>query len=148
MEKTLHSASKRAFSTNGEARRRWSYGVGCMASNGVGKLKYIESIMNKHDYLDVLRKILRKGPPNLALDRHFASNMTTILSSPDLNPIEHLYGICFSDDNGGPQTATAMKNHIEILGWDRLYHPPYSPNLAPSDFHIFLALKKNLCKQR
>ncbi|GFV94809.1 transposable element Tc1 transposase [Trichonephila clavipes] len=28
MEKTLHSASKRAFSTNGEARRWWSYGVG------------------------------------------------------------------------------------------------------------------------
>ncbi|GFS53510.1 transposable element Tcb1 transposase [Trichonephila clavipes] len=30
---------------------------GCMTSNGVGKLKYIESIMNKYDYLDVLKKL-------------------------------------------------------------------------------------------
>ena len=28
--------------------------------------------------------------------------------------------------------------------WDILDHPPYSPDLAPGDFHLFLHLKKHL----
>jgi histone-lysine N-methyltransferase SETMAR len=28
--------------------------------------------------------------------------------------------------------------------WDTSDHPPYSPDLAPSDFHLFLRLKKRL----
>ena len=33
---------------------------------------------------------------------------------------------------------------LEIFKLDTLDHPPYSPNLAPSDFHLFLHLKKHL----
>ena len=29
-----------------------------------------------------------------------------------------------------------------------MYHPPYSPDLAPSDFHLFLHLKKLLGGKR
>ena len=29
-----------------------------------------------------------------------------------------------------------------------LDHPPYSPNLAPSDFHLFLHLKKHLAGKK
>ncbi|GFX73194.1 hypothetical protein TNCV_1245171 [Trichonephila clavipes] len=36
-----------------------------------------------------------------------------------------------------------MQNHFVILGWERL-HPP---DLAPSDFHLFPALKKNLTRR-
>ncbi|GFV81722.1 histone-lysine N-methyltransferase SETMAR [Trichonephila clavipes] len=41
-----------------------------------------------------------------------------------------------------------MQNHIATLGWERLHHPPYSPDLAPSDFPLFPALKKNLAGKR
>jgi len=27
------------------------------------------------------------------------------------------------------------------MGWELLQHPPYSPDLAPSDFHLFGPLK-------
>ncbi|GFW24769.1 histone-lysine N-methyltransferase SETMAR [Trichonephila clavipes] len=30
-------------------------------------------------------------------------------------------------------SATATQNHIATLGWKRLHHPPYSPDLAPRD---------------
>jgi histone-lysine N-methyltransferase SETMAR len=30
------------------------------------------------------------------------------------------------------------------LGFQRLDHPPYSPDLAPSDYHLFPRLKKQL----
>jgi histone-lysine N-methyltransferase SETMAR len=29
-----------------------------------------------------------------------------------------------------------------------LEHPPYSPDLAPSDFHVFGPLKKHMCGKR
>lgn len=31
---------------------------------------------------------------------------------------------------------------IATLNWARLSHPPYSPDLAPSDFHFFNAFKR------
>ncbi|GFS90055.1 histone-lysine N-methyltransferase SETMAR [Trichonephila clavipes] len=48
------------------------------------------------------------------------------------------------DDNARPHTVTAMQNHIATLDWEPLHYPPYTPDLAPSDFHLFPALKKNL----
>jgi len=30
------------------------------------------------------------------------------------------------------------------MGWALLPHPPYSPDLAPSDFHLFGRLKESL----
>ena len=33
---------------------------------------------------------------------------------------------------------------IEDLGWKLLTHPPYSPDLAPSDFHLFGPLKESM----
>ncbi|GFT51752.1 histone-lysine N-methyltransferase SETMAR [Trichonephila clavipes] len=44
--------------------------------------------------------------------------------------------------------ATATQNHIGTLGWECLHHPPYSVDLAPSDFHLVPALKKNLIGRR
>ncbi|GFW92148.1 mariner Mos1 transposase [Trichonephila clavipes] len=48
------------------------------------------------------------------------------------------------DDNVRLHSATATQNCTETLGWERLHHLPYSPDIAPSDFHLFPTLKKNL----
>jgi len=32
--------------------------------------------------------------------------------------------------------------------WDILDHPPYSPDLAPTNFHLFLHLKKHLAGKK
>jgi histone-lysine N-methyltransferase SETMAR len=37
---------------------------------------------------------------------------------------------------------------ITILGCTVLPHPPYSPDLAPSDFYLFGALKDAICGKR
>ncbi|GFX57483.1 transposable element Tcb1 transposase [Trichonephila clavipes] len=44
---------------------------GCMANNGVGKLGYIKSIMNKYDYLDVLKNNLKESATELGLGSSF-----------------------------------------------------------------------------
>ncbi|GFV06778.1 histone-lysine N-methyltransferase SETMAR [Trichonephila clavipes] len=55
--------------------------------------------------------------------------------------------ILLLEDNATPHSAMSMQNHIATLGWERLYHPPYSADLAPSDFHLYPDLKKNLAQR-
>lgn len=49
--------------------------------------------------------------------------------------------VVFLDDNARPHRSKQTNAKIRELGWDRLDHPPYSPDLAPSDFHLFRSLQ-------
>ena len=52
-------------------------------------------------------------------------------------------GVCLLHDNEPPRSAhvtTALLEKFNSL----LDHPPYRPDLAPSDFRLFLHLKKHL----
>ena len=37
------------------------------------------------------------------------------------------------------------RDNIDAFEWDLLPHPPYSPDIAPSDYHLFRSLKHFLC---
>jgi transposase len=47
-------------------------------------------------------------------------------------------------DNARPHTARATIDALETLKFEVLPHPPYSPDLAPSNFHFFPHLKRDL----
>lgn len=47
-------------------------------------------------------------------------------------------------DNARPHVATMVKSTLRELDWEPLQHPPYSPDLAPTDFHLFRSLSNNL----
>jgi histone-lysine N-methyltransferase SETMAR len=51
-------------------------------------------------------------------------------------------------DNSRPHTASATQDLIVTFGWEQFDHPPYSPDLAPSDFHLFLHLNTFLGGRR
>lgn len=57
-------------------------------------------------------------------------------------------GVVLLHDNARPHTANRTQDLITSFGWEQLDHPPYSPDLAPSDYHLFLHLKKHLAGQR
>lgn len=57
-------------------------------------------------------------------------------------------GIVLLHDNARPHVAHRTRDLITSYGWEQLDHPPYSPDLAPSDYHLFLHLKKHLGGQR
>jgi histone-lysine N-methyltransferase SETMAR len=51
-------------------------------------------------------------------------------------------------DNARLHTATQTQALITSFGGEQFNHtPPYSPDKAPSDFHLFLHLKKFLAGQ-
>jgi len=52
-------------------------------------------------------------------------------------------GILFLHDNAPTHRALATQNNLAYLGFQLLDHPPYSPDLAPSDYHLFPGLKNN-----
>ncbi len=53
-------------------------------------------------------------------------------------------GVILQHNNVPPHAAHLTRGTLEELGWEVLIHPLYSPDLAPSDFHLFGPLKKFL----
>jgi len=53
-------------------------------------------------------------------------------------------GILFLHDNAPANLAFATQKKLAYLGFQYLDHPPYSPDLAPSNYHVYPGLKKQL----
>jgi len=51
-------------------------------------------------------------------------------------------GVLLQHDNARPHTARSTVATIQDLSFECLPHLPYSPDLAPSDFHVFGPLKE------
>ena len=52
-------------------------------------------------------------------------------------------GVLFHHDNAGPHISLVTRQKLRELGWEVLMHPPYSPDLAPSNYHLFRSLKNS-----
>ena len=80
--------------------------------------------INSDAYIDTLRKLkakLRRVRPHL--------DMSKVL-------LQH--------DNAKPHTSLKTREVIASFGWTTVTHPPYSPDLAPSDYHLFGPLKEGV----
>jgi len=52
--------------------------------------------------------------------------------------------VLFLHGNAPAHRALATQKKLAYLGFQYLDHPPYSPDLAPSDYHLFPGLIKQL----
>ena len=57
-------------------------------------------------------------------------------------------GIVLLHDNVRPHIAVHTVETLQKLNFEVLAHPPYSPDLAPSDCHLFGPLKEALRGRR
>jgi transposase len=57
-------------------------------------------------------------------------------------------GVVLLHDNVRPHTAPHTHALIKLFNSEIFDHPPYSPDLAPSDYHLFIKMKVWLATQR
>ena len=55
--------------------------------------------------------------------------------------------VIFQHDNAQPHVAKVDKETLQALNWDVLPHPPYSPDVAPSDYQLFRSMAHCLAEQ-
>ena len=65
---------------------------------------------------------------------------------PDYRRRQHK--VIFLHDNSPSHTAKRVKETIESLSCEILAHAAYSPDLAPSDYHLVVSLGHALAEQR
>ena len=53
-------------------------------------------------------------------------------------------GVIFHHDNAIPHTSLATRQKLLRRGWEVMLHPPFSSDLAPSDYYIFRCLHNSL----
>jgi hypothetical protein len=66
----------------------------------------------------------------------------------DLDMRKVTKGVLFLHDNAPAHRALAAQKQLAYLGFQCLDLLPYSPDLAPSDYHLFPGLKKKKLKSR
>ena len=49
-------------------------------------------------------------------------------------------GILLLQDNAPVHNSHVARSEARACGYEILSHPPYSPDIAPSDFHLFPAM--------
>jgi histone-lysine N-methyltransferase SETMAR len=57
-------------------------------------------------------------------------------------------GVMLLHDNARPHAAARTQGMLQEFGWKVFEHPAYSPDLAPSDFHLFPKWKELLGGRR
>ena len=56
--------------------------------------------------------------------------------------------VILQHDNARPHVAKPVKTYLETLKWEVLPHPPYSPDIAPSNYYLFRLIAYGLADQQ
>ena len=61
-----------------------------------------------------------------------------------VRPALEMFKVLLQHDNARPHTSLKIREVIGSFGWTTTSHSLYSPDLPPSDFHLFGLLKESL----
>ena len=56
--------------------------------------------------------------------------------------------IYFLHDNARPHVTKSTRQKLLSLRWITIPHPPYSPDLAPTDYHLYRSLSNYLREKK
>lgn len=89
-------------------------------------------------------------PPNITITMHYYANLLSQLRDAIKEKRRGMLrkGVLLLHDNASPHTGHIAQTALSKLKFEQLPHPAYSPDLAPSDFHVFPKLKLDLKGRR
>ena len=98
------------------------------------------------DQLDVVYYELLKPTETITGDLYRTQLMRLSRALKDKRPQynERHDKVILQHDNARPHVAKVVKTYLE---WEVLPHPPYSPDVAPSDYHLFRSMAHGLADQ-
>jgi len=101
------------------------------------------------DQLGVVYYELLKPTETITGDRYRTQLMRLSRALKDKRPQynERHDKVILQHDNARPHVAKVVKTYLETLKWEVLPHPPYSPDVAPSDYHLFRSMAHGLADQ-
>jgi histone-lysine N-methyltransferase SETMAR len=79
-------------------------------------------------------------------DRYIAT-LTKLKAQISRVRLEKKATLLLQHDKARPHTSLKTMRHVAECSWTVLSHPPYSLDLAPSDFDLFGPMKDGLCGQ-
>ncbi|GBP78128.1 Histone-lysine N-methyltransferase SETMAR [Eumeta japonica] len=91
---------------------------------------------------------LNRSPCNGRKRRKAAKEIQGTRGSRTEATWEVIDGMLFLQDNASVHTARVSRQALKDTGFSEIDHPPYSPDLAPSDYFLFSNLKKELRGRR
>ncbi|KAG5309408.1 SETMR methyltransferase, partial [Acromyrmex insinuator] len=93
------------------------------------------SVKNMRDRINICETLLKRNEMELFLKRMIIDEEAARINRR---------GIVFHHDNARSHTSLITQQKLRELGWEVLMHPPYSPDIAPSDYHLFRSLQNFL----
>ena len=132
--------------TRRQSNNQWSGGIVAHPSSKYSSAK-IRCKISRLDFLGSRRLpaywLSSKGPNS---QREYYSSLLVQLKDilKEKRRGKFTKVVFFFHDNVPAHRALATQKKLAYLGFCFLHHPPYSPDLAPSNYHLFLGLKKKL----
>ena len=84
-------------------------------------------------------------PPNRTITADFYCQQLDRVAAKLQGKQDKIY---FLHDNARPHVAKLTREKLLELGWITVPHPPYSPDLAPTDYHLFRSLSNYLKEKK
>ena len=109
-------------------------------SNAKFRWKFLASIFWDQDGILLIDYL----PKDQTINSEYYSSLLVQLKDvlKDTRRGKFTKGVLFLHDNAPAHRALATQKKLAYLGFQCLDHPPYSPDLAQSNYHLFPGLKK------
>jgi len=77
----------------------------------------------------------------------YCSQLDRLKAAIEKRPELSNHSVVFHQDNARPHVSLTTRQKLLQFGWNVLFHPSYSPDIAPSDFHLFRSLQNSLIEK-
>ncbi|GFX50826.1 mariner Mos1 transposase [Trichonephila clavipes] len=135
---------------NPKGRKSWGYPGHASTSTAKPTIHGSKVVLSIWwDQLGVVYYELLKPTETITGDRYRTQLMRLSRALKDKRPQynERHDKVILQHDNARPHVAKVVKTYLETLKWEVLPHPLYSPDLAPSDYHLFRSMAHGLDDQ-
>jgi len=133
--------------TRGQSNNQWSGGIAAHPAPKKFRVqkssgKVVASIFWDQDGILLIDYLRKNQTINAEYYTSLLVQLKDILKEKRRGKVTK--GVLFFRDNAPAHRALATRKKLAYLGFQFLGHPPYSPGLAPLDYHLFPGLKKQL----